>query len=98
MITEKEAKLILIRFQEWQLNNNILTDSQGRLAGSVLDMKTAVHNYVEMLGLTRSRASNMASSKSPRARRICNVCPLRIPCGSSPSTPRRDAEYPAQIE
>ncbi|RLA01140.1 MAG: N-acetylglucosamine-6-phosphate deacetylase [Gammaproteobacteria bacterium] len=41
--------------------NNRLTDSEGRLAGSVLDMKTAVNNCVQMLGISQIQALNMAS-------------------------------------
>jgi len=42
-------------------NNNTLTDSEGRLAGSMLDMKTAVNNCIDMLGLSREQAIKMAS-------------------------------------
>ncbi len=41
-----------------------LTDSAGRLAGSVLDMNSAVINAIQMLGINQSRANNLAS-KNP---------------------------------
>lgn len=38
-----------------------LTDPEGRLAGSALDMNTAVNNAVEMLGIEKTQAINLAS-------------------------------------
>ena len=42
-------------------NNNVLRDSHGRLAGSVLDMSTAVNNCSSMLELDKVRALKMAT-------------------------------------
>ena len=41
--------------------NDTLTDSQGRLAGSVLTMQSAVNNSTEMLGIKHTEAINLAS-------------------------------------
>ncbi len=50
--------------QEVTRTNDILTDSEGRLAGSVLNMQSAVNNSIEMLDIKRSDAINLAS-KNP---------------------------------
>jgi N-acetylglucosamine-6-phosphate deacetylase len=42
-------------------NHNKLTDSEGRLAGSVLDMSTAVKNAQEFLDISLEKAINLAS-------------------------------------
>ena len=41
--------------------DNKLTDSEGRLAGSVLDMSTAVYNAQAFLNISKEKAFNLAS-------------------------------------
>jgi N-acetylglucosamine-6-phosphate deacetylase len=48
------------------VRDGVCVDERGTLAGSALDMATAVRNCVEMLGLPLERAARMASTYPAR--------------------------------
>src|SRR5207253_10755702 len=45
-----------------EVRDGVCVDESGTLAGSAIDMASAVRNCVEMLGLTLERAARMAST------------------------------------